>query len=322
MQIVIVSIVAATTLIVAPEGNSSPEQSANQMRTAVHIPWAVGGPRIEADGTLVNHPGEWPDQRVNALRLWDTRTAWLNLEPAQGRWNFAHLDAHLAKARSHGVDHVTLVLWGTPQWAARDTAPTDAPWLGPGSAAPPRDMGDWLNFVATVAHRYRGVIDAYQIGNEPNNRIFWRGSDEELISMVVEAAEQIKAVDPQATVIAPPILVTAERQVQRAIPVWQSLAKRTDAIDAWSLHWYPGAGTKPTDLARVIRRAPHPLWLTEVGLPAHGLNARQQRAQLAATAAVARSQRVAYLAWYAWTNLGPAGLVDMMKPESLKVALE
>jgi hypothetical protein len=31
---------------------------------------------------------------------------------------------------------------------------------------------------------------------------------------------------------------------------------------------------------------------------------------------------VDYLAWYAWTDLGPTGLIDLMKPENLQAALE
>jgi hypothetical protein len=290
------------------------------MRTALHIPWAVGGPRIEADGTRTIHGGEWPEHQVHAIRLWDTRTAWLNLEPAQDRWNFTQLDAHLAKAAGHGVQHITLVLWGTPTWAARDTAPTDAPWLGPGSAAPPTDLADWFDFVETVAQRYRGLIDAYQIGNEPNNRMFWRGTDAELATMVIGAAERIKQHDPQAQVVAPPMLITHQRHMRFASAMWRALAG-ADVIDAWSMHWYPGAGTPPAALKRAIARAPKPLWLTEVGLPAHGLSPREQREQLAETAEVARTSGVDYLAWYAWTDLGPPDLMDLTEPRNLAAAL-
>lgn len=287
----------------------------------LHVPWAVGGPRIEADGTRTEHPGEWPQVAVKAIRLWDTRTAWLHLEPAQDLWRFEHLDAHVAKARANGVDHITLVLWGTPKWAASDLDPRDAPWLGAGSAAPPRNQADWLNYVTTVVSRYRGQIDAYQIGNEPNHRMFWRGSAAEFVSLVVAAAEVITVIDPDATVVSPPMLVTNERQLRSATRTWQALAKATDAIDAWSMHWYPAPGTSTTQFKSVLARAPKPLWLTEVGLPAAGLNVRQQHASLAATLAAARDAGVAYLAWYAWTDLGPDGLINLRRPHTVRIAL-
>jgi hypothetical protein len=291
------------------------------MRTALHIPWAVGGLRTEANGSTAEHPGEWPSPPVQAVRLWDTRTAWLNLEPAQDQWDFAQLDAHLAKARANGVDHVTLVLWGTPRWSAQDTALTDAPWLGPGSAAPPSDLTDWVDYVHTVADRYRGQIDAYQIGNEPNLEMFWRGTNAELIQLVVSAAECIKATDPLATVVGPPFLFTQSKQLRRAIPLWHELAVSTTAIDAWSLHWYPAPGAAASDLARVIAGAPKPIWLTEVGLPDHGQSAKQQVRDLLATKTAAHRAGVTYLAWYAWTDLGPRGLIDLLSPRNLRAVL-
>lgn len=119
--------------------------AANQDRLTIglHVPWAVGGPRIERSGRLNDFPGEWPDIPFALVRLWDTRTAWLNLEPAQDQWDFGMLDANVDKASSQ--DRYSLVLWGTPAWAAESLSADDAPWLGPGSAAPPLDNTDWVD---------------------------------------------------------------------------------------------------------------------------------------------------------------------------------
>jgi hypothetical protein len=301
--------------------NQGPHVARHSPLIGVHVPWSVGGPRIEVDGSRVQHPGEWPSEQVRAIRLWDTRTAWLHLEPAKGRWSFDHLDAHLAKAREQGVEHITLVLWGTPRWAARDLDDGDAPWLGPGSAAPPRDQVAWLDYVTVVASRYQGLIDAYQIGNEPNFRMFWRGSTEELISMVVQAAERIKAIDPDATVIAPSMLMTTGKLPRSAAGIWQALARESEHIDAWSLHWYPTPATPLGDLRAAIAEAPKPLWLTEVGLPSKGQNPRQEQAAITRTLRIAQQAGVDYLAWYAWTDLGPPGLITLRHPGTLQRAL-
>jgi hypothetical protein len=71
--------------------------AANQGRLTIglHVPWAVGGPRIERTGRLNDFPGEWPDIPFASVRLWDTRTAWLNVEPAQDQWDFEMLDANV-----------------------------------------------------------------------------------------------------------------------------------------------------------------------------------------------------------------------------------
>jgi hypothetical protein len=101
-------VVLATQSACAVSNNGPRQGSMEQTQIGVHIPWAIGGDRIERDGTGINHPGEWPDFEVDAIRLWDTRTAWLNPE-----------------------------LWGTPVWAAQTLSGSDAAWLGPGSASPP-----------------------------------------------------------------------------------------------------------------------------------------------------------------------------------------
>jgi hypothetical protein len=48
---------------------------------------------------------------------------------------------------------VLLVLGATPRWAASSVSSVDAPWLGPGSASPPRHPRQWPRFVAAVAPR-------------------------------------------------------------------------------------------------------------------------------------------------------------------------
>ena len=160
----------------------------------------MGGERIRRDGTTGNDPGEWPAFPVQATRLWDARTTWLHLEPADDQWAWTTLDAHLAKAEREGVDDVTLVLASTPRWAATRVTPDDAPWLGPGSASPPRDIEQWREYVGTVAQRYAGRIDAYEIGNEPNLATFWNGTPAQYAELVTVAAREIRQADPDATI--------------------------------------------------------------------------------------------------------------------------
>jgi len=298
---------------------------------ALHIPWAVGGPRIERDGSRIQHPGEWPTVRVQALRLWDTRTAWLNVQPRPGVWDFTHLDAHVALANSKGVEHLTLVLWGTPQWAARDLNVQDAPWLGPGSAAPPRDVGDWQRYVKTVVTRYQGDIDAYQIGNEPNHSMFWRGNLQELTDLISVAAHIVKEVDPQATVVAPGVLVTDGADLQAAGALWRALAAANVPVDALAFHWYPRSSRTQNQMTSLLKRtrvlahrsfaASVPLWMTEVNVSAQGRSAGSQSQMLAQVHNASTKVGLDYIGWYAWTDLGPFGMLDLRNPVMLEEAM-
>jgi hypothetical protein len=287
----------------------------------LHVPWAIGGPAIERDGTLTERRPEYPDFPVSTVRLWDTRTAWLNLEPRQDLWDFSNLDAHIEQARTHGVQDVTLVLWGTPTWAASSIQSTDAHWLGPGSASMPTSMADWEDYVTTVATRYQGVITSYEIGNEPNIKSFWNGTDQELADLVRAAARIIHEVDPAATVVAPaPVLVTNDYPSVRLVSnFWRELTATTSGeeddarVDALSFHWYPNPQTNPKDLEDVLRvlnnqakragMAGIPIWLTEVNFFQGNLTAEQQTNKVIATNKMIRKLKIPRTYWYAWTDL-------------------
>jgi hypothetical protein len=325
-------VVALATAVVLAIPGVSPVQASPGITvkpdpiTALHVPWAIGGPRIEPDGTLVQRAPEWPHQRVEAVRLWDTRTAWLNLNPAPGIFDFTNLDAHLQQAESHGVQHTTLVLWGTPRWAARDTAGTDAFWLGPGSASPPRDLQDWCTFVRTVAERYHGRIHAYEIGNEPTEPMFWRGSQNELNDMIAVAAEEIRRVDAKATVVAP-----IEAILDVTSPPHPRSRRAFPHVNAWAFHWYPELGARPAVLRTHVRSlrtqlavagaASTALWLTEVNLRPGDASPSQQLRDVARVRDIAREVNLDYIAWYAWSDAAPPEFINLQQPGLLEETL-
>jgi hypothetical protein len=250
------------------------------------------------------------------VRLWDTRTTWADLEPRDDAWSFDHLDAHLGVVESHGTDDVLLVLAGTPAWAARDPHAQGAPWLPLGSASPPRDLAEWREYVRTVATRYAGRIDAYQIGNEPNLSWFWQGSRAELARLVRAGAQEIHRADPQAKVVAPAPIVTTPASALGAARWWRALDGTR--VDALALQWYPPHRTRPAALANVLDRmragieatdlADLPVWITEVN---HVGGDRGAAALVDATMRAARAHRVERVYWYAWTALGPRSLLDL-----------
>lgn len=143
----------------------------------------------------------WPDVPFGVWRLHDTYARWIDLEPRKGEFDFARLDRYVALAQQKHVK-VLLPLVGSPSWAS--ARPTEDEHNGtPGSAAEPMDMNDWRNFVRAVAIRYKGRIEAYEIWNEPDLKMFWTGSVEQLVDMSREAFRIIKSIDPSALVVSP-----------------------------------------------------------------------------------------------------------------------
>jgi hypothetical protein len=101
---------------------------------------------------------------VNWTRLHDAGTeyiGWRYLEPEKGKWTFR--DEPLKRYRRHGMK-VLASFSTSPNWASYMDKPRngyfDQFWQ-------PRDLADFANYVRVVAARYDGVIDAYDIWNEP-----------------------------------------------------------------------------------------------------------------------------------------------------------
>lgn len=311
---------APAATVATEQSTTGPTTQQAGFVTGLNVPWAVGGKRIERDGTTRHDTGEWPDFPVSAIRLWDTRTAWLHLEPADDQWDFATLDAHLAKAEQEGVDDVTLVLAGTPRWAAVRETPDDAPWLGPGSASPPADLEQWREYVRTVASRYAGRIDHYEIGNEPNLLTFWNGTADEFADLVRIAAGEIDAADPAATVIVNAGLVRRPADI-KALDAWIGPVAGSDLIDVISVHVYPTtdrlaqlpellAGARAALAASGFAEVP--AWVTEVNVQDGSMmtDAGQESVIGSITAQIEDAGFVrAY--WYAWTDLGPLNLIQL-----------
>ena len=152
----------------------------------------------------------WPAGQIGALRLWDSSTRWSDLEPSRGSFRFDRLDAYVARAQDEGAS-LLMVLGSAPRWAA--ARPDEPGPYGPGSASEPADLEDWDRYVAALARRYKGRVEAYELWNEPyfsdlpadrnQATAFFTGS----VASMVELARRARAVldreDPKAVLLTP-----------------------------------------------------------------------------------------------------------------------
>ncbi|MDD2857070.1 MAG: cellulase family glycosylhydrolase [Candidatus Nanopelagicales bacterium] len=304
------------------QANPAPAPISPVPGAAMTVPWAIGGPRIERDGTKHVFQGDWPNMPVTSLRIWDARTAWLNIEPAPGQWAFARLDAFVAKAEEHHVQDIVLVLGGTPAWAAKQQRKTDAPWLGKGSASPPEFWDDWTTFVDTVASRYQGRIKAYEIWNEPNSVTYWSGTAREWATLTELAAKQIAISDPTARVVVGGFSTFPAKTLAKAQAFIKALPASMPRPSAMGFHWYPTKQQLPagiTSTAQALRAATKgtslsgvPLWLTETNVRGgSSLSSSAQQAAMQSIATTSARAGITRLWWYAWTDLGPPDLIQI-----------
>lgn len=122
------------------------------------------------------------------------RVEWRTIEPTPGQLELDELDAVIGQLQAGGFQ-ILLTVTHAPAWTR-----TSADENGP-----PDDLLAFTDFVSTLAERYSGVVNAYQIWDEPNLRRNWncerRICDIDYIEMLRQAYVAIKTADPLAQVI-------------------------------------------------------------------------------------------------------------------------
>ena len=256
----------------------------------------------------------WPSVSVGTFRIWNPDSTWGALEPSPGEWDFARLDTRVEQARARGAS-VLLVLSHPPAWAS--SRPDLQGYNG--SPAPPRDIAQWRTYVATVAARYAGRIEAYEIWNEPNLAQFFVGSPQQLGELTRVAADAINSVDSQALVVSAGFSArTGGAESYFRAYVASGIAS---AIDVVGIHIYPYPGNGPESMVGLAQRfrsiangaglSGKPMWNTEIG---YGRSPDYVVSEFAAASLVLRTYLVLPAAglvrnyWYMWDDREFVGL--------------
>ena len=271
--------------------------------------------------------GAWASAPFGALRLWDNGTAWSQIELAKGEFKWDNIEGSLENAESKGMTDIMLVLGTTPEWAAKEINDTDYPQ--PGAASAPQNLQDWDDWVTEVVTRYKGRFSSYQIWNEANLVNFYNGTPEEMAEMTKRAYDIIKAIDPEALVIAPSPSLRLSRAFDRFYPAY--LAKLGELgwpVDVFAIHTYPAADGDPVARGALVQIAKDtltaagapelPLWDTELnyGLAGPGDLPRQEITGARAAGFVVRTYiddlriGIDRSYWYIW-SLRPYDLLGV-----------
>ncbi len=158
-----------------------------------------------------------------------------------------------------------------------------------GTQGPPDDFNDFADFAGMLAERYQDDLTYYQIWNEPNIYPEWGNRYPDPIGfaeLLCQTANAVRAADPDAIIIAPPLSPTIEMinnnmndllYLQRLY-----LAGAGDCFDIMSAQGY-GLYSAPTDrrLYPTLINYPHnlfirdlmvrhgdagkPIWISELG---------------------------------------------------------
>jgi len=152
------------------------------------------------------------------------QSGWAKCEKQKGVYDFAWLDECIYGLDEQSVKPWVCLCYGNPIYKSTiQLGSTLAPIVHSDEA-----MAAWLKYVEATLTRYKGVVNEWEIWNEP----FGQGKDYAI--MVLATAELIKRIQPDAV-----ILVTAIRDDDRTV-LLEALktAGKLELVDYWIYHPY------------------------------------------------------------------------------------
>ncbi|AKJ31991.1 hypothetical protein AAW51_5300 [Caldimonas brevitalea] len=232
------------------------------------IPDTLFGMHINKLGRHQNYP----QLGHHVVRLWNTGTTWRDLEPSRGVWTWTA--GHGGKRLDMYVDYVKrndpkasilYTLGQTPTWASR--TPGEKGLYGYGASGVPTNFDDWRNYVRTLARRYAGKIQYWELWNEPDFQPHFNGSIQDMVKLARIAHEELKAADPANKLVSPGV---TSGQGMNFLNNFLA-AGGGQHVDVIGYHWYFNAS--PEGLVPLISNVRHlmkaygvdnkPLWNTE-----------------------------------------------------------
>jgi len=144
----------------------------------------------------------WPlPVAATAFRMWDTETAWSDINTSDGVYDWSVFDAIVANAASTGIDLVYTSA-KTPSWASSNPSLSCPGWNN-GQCAPPTSNTSLTTFLSAVITRAAGRIKYWECWNEPNNSWEWAGTTAQMVALCQAAYNTIKAANSAFVVLTP-----------------------------------------------------------------------------------------------------------------------
>ena len=135
------------------------------------------------------------EARIGAVRA---VLNWNLVEPAPGQYNWSTFDQLIGYARANGLQMVGGLGYAT-SW--NTTAPPSETLQGRRLMYPPADLEAWKRYVTNIVTRYKDVVRAWEVWNEPDLEAFWVGTPAQYAKLLAITYETIKRADPTAIVV-------------------------------------------------------------------------------------------------------------------------
>jgi hypothetical protein len=199
---------------------------------------------------------------------------WSLLEPTPGQYDWSTFDRVIGRARANGLTILGGLGFAT-SW--NTSAPADEVLQGRRLMYPPADLGPWKRYVAAVVARYKDVVRAWEVWNEPDLQAFWVGTPARYAELLAVTHDAIKAVDPSATVVLGGLSLGGSPGRLRPTFLEDILTDpahpAAQSFDVAAFHHYGPAGEADRRMAHVksalagVGAGSKEIWITETGYP-------------------------------------------------------
>ncbi len=154
-------------------------------------PWSVGAETMDRDFIIYDNWKEY----LGPLGIKKARiqAGWAKTEQVKGVYDFAWLDHVVFDMPKQGVTPWMCLGYGNPIYEGGGQAR-----LMGGVPTSDEALAAWTKWVKANLERYKLVITEWEVWNEPNYRV----SAEDYARLLVLTAETVRAIQPQATIIA------------------------------------------------------------------------------------------------------------------------
>jgi len=265
-------------------------------------------------------------QRASGVKLIRQTFKWRDIEYTPGFYILDPYDAYVAKLAAHGI-RVLPVLFDSPTFHNGTTKTRPA--------FPPKSNSSMARFAQALVRRYgpRGTlwqqhpeipkvpITAWQIWNEPNLPIYWRGraNARSYARMVKTVGGAIRKVDRRAEIVSAGLPPSTQRGAVRLTRYITQLyrARMGRSISSLAINSYARNSRELGRLLKSIRKLINrrggrrdQIWITELGWATSGprsrfnLGVRGQARQISSSYSLIRKQRrrlklrgVVYFSW-------------------------
>ncbi|MET9245350.1 hypothetical protein [Nonomuraea sp. NPDC003709] len=170
--------------------------------------------------------------------------SWTGICQKRDECDWSKLDAYFAKAAKRGIS-TAVHINSTPDWVHPDLVDTvenygERIWYPP--TRTPEELAEFEKFVTTLASRYRGKVESYEIWNEENWRDFYKPVEDpaDYAKLLRSGYLSVKAADPRAKVIFGGTTRTDPGFVRE---VYAAVRKYPDAVQ--SRHFFDLMGAHP-----------------------------------------------------------------------------